>query len=105
MCRKGGHLEVLQWARYNGCPWDEWTCALAASSGHLEVLQWLRSNGCPWDEWTCARAEEGGHRGIAMGAISRIPLDLNYRIANAANSRVDMHLKGPESSRVVSVLE
>jgi hypothetical protein len=40
-----------------------------------------------------------------MGAISRIPLDLNYRIANAANSRVDMHLKGPESSRVVSVLE
>ena len=24
---KGGHLEVLKWARANGCPWDEWTCA------------------------------------------------------------------------------
>ena len=21
--RKEGHLEVLQWARENGCPWDE----------------------------------------------------------------------------------
>ena len=25
--RSGGHLEVLQWARENGCPWDEETCS------------------------------------------------------------------------------
>ena len=42
-----GHLEVLQWARLNGCPWDELTCILAANNGHLDVLQWARLNGCP----------------------------------------------------------
>jgi len=47
---EGGHLEVLKWARENGCPWDEDTCAGAAEGGHLEVLKWARENGCPWDE-------------------------------------------------------
>ena len=45
-----GRLEVLQWARANGCPWDKWTCERAAEGGHLEVLQWARANGCSWDE-------------------------------------------------------
>ena len=26
------------------------TCSSAAKGGHLEVLQWARANGCPWDE-------------------------------------------------------
>jgi len=34
----GGHLEVLQWARANGCPWDIRTCHAAAEGGHLKVL-------------------------------------------------------------------
>ena len=73
---QNGHLEVLQWARNNGCDWDSdtcamlltmdiWkcsngletmdvngivdTCAYAAENGHLEVLQWARNNGCEWD--------------------------------------------------------
>ena len=58
---KGGHLELLQWARANGCPWNEETCGAAAENGHLEVLQWVRANGCPWDWRTCAGAAEGGH--------------------------------------------
>ena len=44
---RGGHLEVLQWARANGCTWHKDTCAYAAQEGHLEVLQWARANGCP----------------------------------------------------------
>ena len=44
---QGGHLEVMQWARANGCPWDSLTCAYAAEGGYLEVLQWARANGCP----------------------------------------------------------
>ena len=36
---------MLQWARENGCPWDEMTCAGAAKGGHLEVLQWEHANG------------------------------------------------------------
>ena len=76
---EGGHLEVLQWARANGCPWDEETCAYAArgrpprgaevggtterklrgTAGKLaptprkaatwRMLQWARANGAPWD--------------------------------------------------------
>ncbi len=33
-----GHLEILKWARANGCKWDESTCAAAARNGHLEVV-------------------------------------------------------------------
>ena len=44
-----GRLEVLQWARANGCDWNWDTCSAAAEGGHLEVLQWARANGCPWD--------------------------------------------------------
>ena len=43
---------MLQWARANGCPWDEYTCTNAAQGGHLEMPQWARANGCPWDKRT-----------------------------------------------------
>ena len=55
----GGQLEVLQWARANGCGWDKGTCRAAAQSGHLEMLQWACANGCPWDEHTCGNAAYG----------------------------------------------
>ena len=54
---EGGHLEVLQWAHQNGCPWNEGTCEAAAKKGHLEVLKWAHQNGCPWDENTWKRAQ------------------------------------------------
>jgi hypothetical protein len=57
----GGHLEVLQWARANGCPWNENTCWGAAQVGHLEVLRWARANGCPWDRRTRDKAAELGY--------------------------------------------
>ena len=44
---KNGHLDVLKWARENGCEWDSWTCSNAAKNGHLDVLEWVRENGCP----------------------------------------------------------
>ncbi|KAJ8609345.1 hypothetical protein CTAYLR_009299 [Chrysophaeum taylorii] len=56
----GGHLDVLRWARANECPWDGATCAGAAKNGHLEVVKWARANGCPWDERTCAAAAREG---------------------------------------------
>jgi hypothetical protein len=40
MCARaaeGGHLEVLKWARENGCPWDEDTRRIAASKGYVEA--------------------------------------------------------------------
>jgi hypothetical protein len=44
---EGGHLEVLKWARDNGCPWGSDTCLYAAENGHLDILQYLWANGCP----------------------------------------------------------
>jgi hypothetical protein len=56
-----GRIEVLKWARSQGCPWDEYTYSLAAKNGHLEVLKWLRSQRCPWDKFICSWAADGGH--------------------------------------------
>ena len=58
---KGGHLEMLKWARENDCPWDAKTCMYAAEGGHLEMLKWARANGCPWYASTCWYAAKGGH--------------------------------------------
>jgi hypothetical protein len=65
---QNGNLEVLQWLRAQGCPWDEMTCAYAASKGHLKILQWARARGCPWDEWTYAYAARGGHLEVVQWA-------------------------------------
>jgi hypothetical protein len=59
---------VLQWARANGCEWDEDTCYWAARGGHLAVLQWARANGCEWDEDTCHAAVAGGHLRVLQWA-------------------------------------
>jgi hypothetical protein len=58
---RGGHLQVLQWARAHDCPWRATTCDNAAHGGHLEVLKWARAHSCEWSEMTCARAAGGGH--------------------------------------------
>ena len=44
------------------------TCSRAAKGGHLEVLKWARENGCEWDSDTCANAQGGfGVRGKLVG--------------------------------------
>jgi hypothetical protein len=47
MAARGGKLQVLQWLRANGCPWDQNIYSNAVEGGHLEVLKWLRANGYP----------------------------------------------------------
>ena len=44
----GRNLELVQWLRGEGCPWNWKTCANAVYKGHVEVLRWARENGCPW---------------------------------------------------------
>ncbi len=39
----------------------------AARGGHLEVLKWARSQGCPWDASTCAYAARGPFGSVEMG--------------------------------------
>ena len=38
--------------RAEGCPWDRNTCYIAVDKGHVEVLRWARENGCPWEAGT-----------------------------------------------------
>lgn len=74
VCRyavQGGHLNTLKWTWKEGYPLDQDTCALAAENGHLEVLKWAREKGCSWDERTCSGAACGGHLEVLMWARSQ----------------------------------
>jgi hypothetical protein len=43
---RNGHLEILIWARTNGCPWNHSTITRALRNGHDEVARWAYDNGC-----------------------------------------------------------
>ena len=66
---RNGHLNVLKWARLNGCPLDENICWSAAENGHLDMLKWARltpggDEACLWNELTCYYAKNNGHQHI-----------------------------------------
>ena len=87
LLQRGGHLDVLQWARATGCPWDTFTCHAAAEKGHLDVLKWLRANGCPWSSATCQGAARGGHLDVLQWARANgCPWDTFTRHAAAGRS-------------------
>lgn len=46
-------LDILQWLRANGCPWDARVCTTAYMTNHLATLKWAVANGCPWDAVAC----------------------------------------------------
>lgn len=59
-----GSVSLLKWAReQHKCPWNKWTCDVAALCGHVGVLKYAHEHGCHWDEWTCVCAACGGHLG------------------------------------------
>jgi hypothetical protein len=73
---KGGHFKLLKLLRANGCPWDATTCSIAAHWGHLEVLKWAHMNGCPWNKDTCSGAANSGHLAMLQWArANRCPWD------------------------------
>jgi hypothetical protein len=49
---KGGHLEVLKWAREHGWPWAE---------NVNQVLKWAWEQGCLVNRGVCHFAAKGGH--------------------------------------------
>ena len=50
----------------------KWTCTMAALGGHFEVLQWARENGCPWNEETCSNAALGGYLEVIQLSLIHI---------------------------------
>eukprot|EP00611_Tribonema_gayanum_P013561 TRINITY_DN2453_c0_g2_i1.p1 TRINITY_DN2453_c0_g2~~TRINITY_DN2453_c0_g2_i1.p1 ORF type:complete len:162 (-),score=1.18 TRINITY_DN2453_c0_g2_i1:105-590(-) len=63
-----GCLDIHQLlpVRAQGCSWDGKVCAKALEEGHLELLQWARANGCPREgevtshAYTWLTAADGG---------------------------------------------
>lgn len=39
-----GDVNLLEWARDNGCSWDASVCAEAAANNNLTTLKWLRDS-------------------------------------------------------------
>ncbi|GFH44920.1 hypothetical protein CTEN210_01394 [Chaetoceros tenuissimus] len=52
-------LLAVKWLCCHNFPWDEETCASAASNKNLSALKWVRNEGCPWDERTLVEASWG----------------------------------------------
>ena len=101
-----GHLEVLQWAHTNGCPWDKETCRLAAMGGHLEVLLWLRANDCPWNKQQCMLfATEGQHLDVmawlrrcdAHAIVARRDTRSSHGETRKRERRVERHVQKQET--------
>ena len=40
-------LDILQWAREEGCPWDQLTYSLAERCRDEDLMEWVKLNGCP----------------------------------------------------------
>jgi hypothetical protein len=54
---KHGQLQICQWLRAAGCPWDAEVCTAAAECYQVETLRWLHEQGCPWNApYICRRA-------------------------------------------------
>jgi len=66
----GDRLDTAEWARRNGRPWDASVCARVAASGDMRLLEWLWKNGCPWDADTCAAAARERHLDVLKWARS-----------------------------------
>ena len=88
-----GHLEMLKWARLNGCIWNADVCANAALNGHLDVLQWARNENppCPWTVNTCANAALNGHLEVLQWARTQRP-KCPWTCDTCSNAAIGGHL-------------
>ena len=47
----------------------------AAEAGHLEVLKWARENGCPWNGSNPVQGGDGSGAGAEVSARERLPME------------------------------
>ena len=88
---QSGRLEVLKWAHANGCPLDVDICNIAAEGGHLEMLKWAHANSCHWDEWTSYVAARSGHLEVLQWAHANgCPVD--ERVCDEAAYWGNLHM-------------
>ncbi len=87
MAARGGSLEVLQYARENGCLWD--VCSMyknmtisAVIGGNVECLKYVLAQKCSMDAKACEIAAQHGHveilkylRPMGSTCVSRVSFD------------------------------
>jgi hypothetical protein len=56
-CAVAANLDILMWARENGCEWNSQTFVVSARRGNLKTLTYALENGCKWT----SEATEAGH--------------------------------------------
>ncbi|ELR11103.1 uncharacterized protein ACA1_351310 [Acanthamoeba castellanii str. Neff] len=84
---RGGHLDILQWARANGCLWDEKTCARPAGGA-----PWASANGCPWGRQTWANMIKRGDADMVRWARDHSGQPWDAQASCAAAARGDLGL-------------
>ncbi len=55
-----GNLDVLKWAKENGCNLNDYVFINAACNGHLNILNWAKENSCSWNYDTSIYAAKNG---------------------------------------------
>jgi hypothetical protein len=72
---KYGRIELVQYLRNRGCPWDPSTFAAAASRhGNIEMLECLRSGGCLWSSTVYLSVVMGDVETLEWLKVSGCPL-------------------------------
>ena len=89
MAARGGHLEVLQWARANGCPWNGRALNIAAQNGHETVVRALIEAGADVNKVKdngLTPLYVGAHNGheTVVRALIDLGADINKARDNAA---------------------
>lgn len=64
-----GYMKAMMYLHSHGCPWDTFTCEVAAKYGMLVCLKYAIENGCPWNRKNvCYQATLHGHLNCLMYA-------------------------------------
>lgn len=81
-----GHLEILKYARANGCPWNDRIPVCAILGGHLEILKWARENGYEWSEEVTLAAVSTANLEVLVWLKDNVSLspDLNRHLGSAS---------------------
>jgi len=71
LCALHGYKDLLRWGLENlvSFSWDAYTCSNAAKNGNLELLKWARAQGCPWNGTTLLHACAEGHLEVVQWAL------------------------------------
>lgn len=88
---KHNNLEMLQYARSNGCPWDYQVHSCAALNNSTEILEYAAENKCPWHDRTLLEAtKQGSLDAVKLAHKLGCPLPASFLVTAARNGHLAM---------------